>query len=82
MQTRLKIEILELLDNLMTGAEHSQTDPDDHSGINTKYTLDSERFRANIQIALTQCQAELLDVSSILERESQHGQSTEETSRG
>lgn len=82
MQTRLKIEILELLDNLMTGAERSQTDPDDHSGINTQYTLDSERFRANIQIALTQCQAELLDVSSILEREPQHGQSTEETSRG
>ncbi len=49
MNKSLKIEILELLEEMCQGAEHYQTDPDDLSGLNTKYFLDSEQFRRNIQ---------------------------------
>lgn len=45
----IKLAVLKLIDRLMEGAEKSITDPDDYSGVNTEYLLDSERFRRNIQ---------------------------------
>ena len=44
-----KLAILNLLDNLMVGAEKAITQSDDPSGIYTEYVLDSEQFRKNIQ---------------------------------
>lgn len=53
-----KLEILQLLDNLCMGAEHSHTDPDDWSGLSTQYTLDSEAFRKNIQEKIKEVELE------------------------
>lgn len=44
-----RLEILELLDELLSGCECMQTEPDDPSGLNAKFTVDSEALRAKIR---------------------------------
>ena len=48
-EDQIKLIVLNLLEKLMDGAEKSVPDPDDWSGCNTEWILNSERFRQNIQ---------------------------------
>lgn len=41
-------EVLELLQEVVSGAQHSYTSPDDYSGVNTRYYVDQEQLLRNI----------------------------------
>jgi len=51
-------QVLKLLYTLVKDAAIMQTDPDDLSGLNTKYFVDQEQLLRNIEAKLEECHGE------------------------
>lgn len=57
-----KLEVLELLKDLVSDAIHINSDPDDWSGIYTQYLVDQEKFLENIETEISKITGEKSDL--------------------